>query len=177
MPWIMVKITVLHPKVRDKCKLSWFEVPENFGFVIGYNLEDFKGLGDLNLYILFKLNDLCSNMSITNQSVWLWGHCTTVPWFTWNIIEVNQGEPNTWKAYLKGRYPIMSITWHILQAFLCRCLVAKSCPTLCSPMNCSVPIPWWVPFLLLLLLSHLRITVKNMTLIKTVIDSFFLTFI
>ena len=67
----------------------------------------------------------------------------------------------------------MSVTWHFLQAFLCCCLVAKSCPTLCSPMNCSVPVPQWVPFLLLLLLSHLRITVKNMTLIKTVIDSFF----
>ena len=62
----------------DKYKLNWFEVPENFGFAIGSNLEDFKGLGNLILYILFKLNELCSNMSITNQSVWVWGHCTTV---------------------------------------------------------------------------------------------------
>ena len=55
MPWIMAKTIVLHPKVLDKYKLNWFEVPENFGFAIGSNLEDFKGLGNLILYNVPKL--------------------------------------------------------------------------------------------------------------------------
>lgn len=103
--------------------------------------------------------------------VWLWGHCTTVPWFIWNIIEVNQGNQTLGKHIWKAGTLSCLLLWHILQAFL---LFSRQVMSDFSAAPWTAACQFLSGFLfLLLLLSHLRITVKNMTLIKTVIDSFF----